>query len=153
MPCALAVWSDGGGQGQSKVSLAPAVCISLRFYSPIHPSTYPPTYLPSTHVLLIHPLTTHPSTHLPTPPSIHPPFHPSILLLPSGSNSSPLSSLLICHVPGTTPGPSILAHSLVMETAPPLRLIFSHNSGINLWTDQKKIFQKKSNDSTLLLLP
>ena len=114
--CALAVWSDGGGQGQSKVSLAPAVCISLRFYSPIHPSTYPPTYLPSTHVLLIHPLTTHPSTHLPTPPSIHPPFHPSILLLPSGSNSSPLSSLLICHVPGTTLGPSILAHSLVLET-------------------------------------
>ena len=106
--CALAVWSDGGGQGQSKVSLAPVVCISLHFYSPVHPSTYPPTCLP------IYPCITHSPIHPPplrpstTPPSIHPSFHPSVLLLSSCSNSFPLCSLLICPVPGTTLGPSIL---------------------------------------------
>ena len=74
--CALAVWSDGGGQGQSKVSLAPVICISLHFYSPIHPSTYPHTYLP------IYPCITHSPIHplIPPPicPFLHPFIHPSI---------------------------------------------------------------------------
>ena len=72
-----------------------------------HPPTHPPVY-PSTHVLLIHPFTHSPLRPSTTPPSIHPSFHPSVLLLSSCSNSFPLCSLLICPVPGTTLGPSIL---------------------------------------------
>lgn len=105
--CALAVWSDGGGQGQSKVSLVLVVCISLHFYSAIHPSTYPPTCLPIYPCITHSP--THPGAHLPLLRlSILPSFHPSVLLLSSCSNSFSLCSLLICPVPGTTLGPSIL---------------------------------------------
>ena len=98
---AFVLWQHGvraGAQGQSKVSLPLVVCISLHFYSPIHPSTYPPPIYASTL----------PPTHSP----IHPPTHPSILLLSSFSHSFPLCSFLIYHVPGTMLGPRILAHSL-----------------------------------------
>ena len=120
----LVLWQCGVMVGAKARARSALPQLSAFPFASTHQSTHPPTRPPI--------------CHLPTPPSIHPPFHPSILLLPSGSNSSPLSSLLICHVPGTTPGPSILAHSLVMETAPPLRryvlsCVLGTKQGIQGW--------------------
>lgn len=84
---ALVLWQHGvrtGAQGQSKVSLPLVVCISLHFYSPIHPSTYPPPLYASTH----------PPTHSPIHPPTHPSIHPSVVII-----QSLISSVLIFDLP------------------------------------------------------
>lgn len=117
---AFVLWQCGVMAGAKARARSALPQLSVFPFTSTHQSTHPPTHppiYPSTHVLLIHPFT-HSSRppHLPIPPFIHPSFHPSTLLLSSCSNSFPLCSLLIYHVSGTTLGPRILAHSLVMET-------------------------------------